>query len=674
MPIISNFPTGGNGSGGIALAPISNISTLFSSEKAYFKWTDPIDTIAGEVTLAEWAGTLLVRKAGSVPSSRRDGTVVLDSKVRNVYQNQYFCDSGLSNGVKYYYKFFPYSATHTYTSDVANEVTITPNAVMTDDVTNIEVVATLNGRVQIKWTDPAATKVVDGVTLATWASTKIVYKAGSYPTSPEDGTLFLNSTTHNGYSSTPLEVAGLTNGTTYYFGFFPISTEGAVNTNTANGITAIPNRIKITTVPTQSGSLTYNGGAQSPSWSNYDSTKMTLSGATSGTNAGTYSATFTPKNDYCWSDNSIAAKTVTWSIGKATGSLSLSKTSITLNDATPSTTFTVTRAGDGAISISSSNSNIAAVSLSGTTVTVTGKTTGTAVITVSVAAGTNYTAPSNKTCTVSSSVVSTILNDNDWATIRRISDAGTGANYWAVGDAKQIIINGTVGLTAISNYSVWAFILGFNHNSSREGSNRIHFQIGRTAQTYSSTNAICFIDSTYGKDYGNVGSFAMNSSAEWWNATSVGGWNACEMRGVVLGSNYTPTSPLSNTFLAALPRDLRAVMKFCTKYSDNTGDNSDNASYVTATTDYLWLLSEFEVQGVRAIANSAEQNYQLQYKFYKAGNSKTKYAHTSKISATWWTRSVRSEINTYFCYINAFGNMSSTYASAGCGVAPAFCV
>ena len=66
------------------------------------------------------------------------------------------------------------------------------------------------------WTDPAATKVTDGVTLATWASTKVVYKTGSYPTSPEDGTLALNSTTRNAHTSSPLEVIDLTNGTTYY--------------------------------------------------------------------------------------------------------------------------------------------------------------------------------------------------------------------------------------------------------------------------------------------------------------------------------------------------------------------------------------------------------------------------------------------------------------------------
>ena len=72
------------------------------------------------------------------------------------------------------------------------------------------------------------------------------------------------------------------------------------------------------------------------------------------------------------------------------------------------------------------------------------------------------------------------------------------------------------------------------------------------------------------------------------------------MRKTVLGSNSaSATSPTANTLLAALPADLRAVMKPATKYSDNTGGGSDTASYVTSTTDLLPLLSEFEYHGAR---------------------------------------------------------------------------
>lgn len=671
MPIISTFPTGSGGSGGgggIPLAPVTGVATLAASGKAYLKWTDSIDTVVGDETLAAWAGTLLVRKAGSVPANRRDGTVVVDNKTRDKYKSQYFCDSGLSDGVTYYYKFFPYSTTNTYADDPANEVTITPNPVPVDNVTGITVKAQLNGRVQLVWTDPAATKVTDGVTLATWASTKVVYKTGSYPTSPEDGTLALNSTTRNAHTSSPLEVIDLTNGTTYYFAFFPVTTEGAVNKSTTQRITATPNKTKITTVPSQSSTLTYDGTAKTPTFSNYNSAQLTLS-VTAQTNAGTYKATFTPKADYCWSDDSTTAKEVSWTIGKAAGSLSLNKTEVTLNTDKLSDTVTVTRAGDGVISATSSDTSVATVSVSGNIITVNhvNKKSGTATITVKVGAGTNYNAPSNKTFTVKAEFVpaKATLDTMSWADIRKVSDAGIAKDYWAVGDAKGLQINGTVSATSI-NQKVYAFILGFDHNSGREGTNRIHFQIGKTAAT---GTQICFVDAQYANWNGT---FTMNGSTSS-NSTNAGGWNGCSMRNTLLSQN--PLSPGSKSFMAALPSDLRAVMKSVTKYSDNTGGTTNAASAITATTDYLFLLSEWEVQGARTYASQYEQNYQQRYAYYANGNSKVFYRHSATGStAYWWLRSVLAGDSNRFCIVYTDGSALHNISGYSRGVAPAFCV
>lgn len=679
MPIVSFFPTGSGGSGGgggIPLAAVTGIKTLTSAGKVYIKWTDPDNIVVGDATLATWAGTLLLRKAGSMPTSRRDGTVVLDSKTRNAYKDEYFCDSGLSDGETYYYKFFPYTTVNAYTEDTANEFTATPNAVPTGDVSSLKVTSQLNGRISLTWTDPDEIIVEDGVTLSTWASTKVVYKVGSYPASPEDGTLALNSTTRNAHQSNPLEVTGLTNGTTYYFALFPISSDGAVNTNTVGRITAVPNKTPITTVPSQNGTLAYTGSELSPSWSNFNTAQLTLGGTVKGTAVGTYSATFTPTDDYCWSDGSTEPKTVTWAISKAAGSLTLSKTAITLNANAKSATFEVTRAGDGKISVTSSNTSAVKAALNGTTVTVESvdDNNGSANVIVSVAEGTSYLAPANKTCVVTAEFVSAVLNDNTWAAIRAASDSGKASSIWAVGDAKQIKVNGTVGSTAI-NMDVWAFILGFNHNSAKEGSNRIHFQIGRTAQNKTDTNGICFVDSTYGNYNANQGSFTMNPAANSSNSTNSGGWNNSHMRKTVLGSANSPTSPGSKTFLAALPSDLRAVMKSCTKYSDNTGGTSNNASAVTATTDYLWLLAEFEVFGTRSYASQYEQNSQLQYDYYKAGNSRIKYRHNALTStARWWLRSVFAGNTYFFCRVSTGGSAYNSSSGGSYGVSPGFCV
>jgi hypothetical protein len=70
----------------------------------------------------------------------------------------------------------------------------------------------------------------------------------------------------------------------------------------------------IDVVPSPKEELVYSGSVQSPQWDNYNPETLTLSGQTSGTNAGTYSAIFTPKEGYHWSDGTSAAKSVSWQI------------------------------------------------------------------------------------------------------------------------------------------------------------------------------------------------------------------------------------------------------------------------------------------------------------------------------------------------------------------------
>lgn len=69
--------------GGATVGNVSNISTLPGNGSVYVKWTDPEDG-GGQIS-ATWGGTLLVRKTGSTPENRMDGTIVVDSKVRNAY-------------------------------------------------------------------------------------------------------------------------------------------------------------------------------------------------------------------------------------------------------------------------------------------------------------------------------------------------------------------------------------------------------------------------------------------------------------------------------------------------------------------------------------------------------------------------------------------------------------
>ena len=514
----------------------------------------------------------------------------------------------------------------------------------------------------------AAQNAQDAANAALDAVSGIVYTINVLPS--QNGTLTYNgqaqSPSWNAYNPDALTLGGVTTGTnagTYTATFTPKGRyKWADGTQTAKEVTWTINAATMT-IPTQSNSLTYIGSAQSPTWNNYDSGKMTLGGTTSGTNAGSYNATFTPKTNYKWADGSTGAKTVAWSIAKAAGSLSLNKTSIKLTAAKTTDTITVTRAGDGKITATSSAPTVASVSVSGSVVTVTAKAKGSATITVSVGAGTNHTAPANKTCSVEVTLPTKVLNDNSWATIREVSSAGLGANYWAVGDVKEIKINGKVGNTTFSNLAVNAFILGFNHNSAKEGANKIHFQIGKIGST-----AVGLCDSQYNSTTSSSGYFNWNTSN-----TNSGGWNACYKRKTLYGNDGTPTSPVANSLMAALPSELLAVMQPVTKYTDNTGNSSNTSGAVTATTDYLFDLSEFEVFGSRTYANQYEQNSQAQYDYYKAGNSRVAYNHTAVTTAVWWgLRSPNYNNNYNFVIVWTDGNNNNNNANNSGGLRPGF--
>ena len=514
----------------------------------------------------------------------------------------------------------------------------------------------------------AAQNAQDAANAALDAVSGIVYTINVLPS--QNGTLTYNgqaqSPSWNAYNPDALTLGGVTTGTnagTYTATFTPKGKyKWADGTQTAKEVTWTINAATMT-IPTQSNSLTYTGSAQSPTWNNYDSGKMTLGGTTSGTNAGSYNATFTPKTNYKWADGSTGAKTVAWSIAKAAGSSSLNKTSIKLTAAKTTDTITVTRAGDGKITATSSAPTVASVSVSGSVVTVTAKAKGSATITVSVGAGTNHTAPANKTCSVEVTLPTKVLNDNSWATIREVSSAGLGANYWAVGDVKEIKINGKVGNTTFSNLAVNTFILGFNHNSAKEGANKIHFQIGKIGST-----AVGLCDSQYNNTISSSGYFNWNTSN-----TNSGGWNACYKRKTLYGNDGTPTSPVANSLMAALPSELLAVMQPVTKYTDNTGNSSNTSGAVTATTDYLFDLSEFEVFGSRTYANQYEQNSQAQYDYYKAGNSRVAYNHSAVSTAVrWGLRSPYYDLSGTFCIVYTDGAIDANYALRSLALRPGF--
>ena len=507
--------------------------------------------------------------------------------------------------------------TATYSNGATLKATgysFSPDTALTDGTTSVT----------IEYTEGGVTKTAEQAITVVHRLTKIEITAQPTKTTYEYGDSFQSAgmvvkatysdgATANvtGYSCSPtvLSTVGTQTITVSY-------TENGVTKTATTSVTV--NRKTISAVPSQSGTLTYTGSSQSPSWSNYNTTQLTIGGTTSGTNAGSYTATFTPKSNYRWADGTTTAKSVSWSIGKAAGSLSISPTSMTLDTTTKSKTITVTRSGDGAISASSNNTGAATVSVSGNKVTVTGKANGNAVITVSVAAGTNYTAPASKTCAVTVSFLKDNFADNDWSAIIAACHSGSVPSSWVAGNSKTMTINGT-------SYQV--DIIGKNHDTYASG--------GKAPLTFQLHD--CYADTKQ-----------MNSSN-----TNSGGWTSCAMR-----QTHLPA------ILALMPTEVQNGIREVNKLT-SAGSQS---STINTTADKLFLLSEIEIFGSVSYSKSGEGT---QYDYYKAGNSKVKNRNGS--AALWWERSPSASDSAIFCVVHSDGDAYFDGASYADGVAFGFC-
>lgn len=204
--------------GGTQLAQPTSVSLINTDESVVIKWTDPSDS-----TLAKWAGTLVVRKVGSAPTSKTDGVVVVDSKTRDSYKSTGFTDNNLTNDTKYYYGIFPYTTENAYTYDYTTS--ITPTAIYPTAPSGVSV-SSGNAQITVTFTKPSDATGI-----------RIVYGTTS-PESETDGTIIDTTTS-------PYTITGLTNDTTYYVRVYSYNAKGRFTAS--NAVSATPESLKIVT-------------------------------------------------------------------------------------------------------------------------------------------------------------------------------------------------------------------------------------------------------------------------------------------------------------------------------------------------------------------------------------------------------------------------------------------
>lgn len=380
-------------------------------------------------------------------------------------------------------------------------------------------------------------------------------------------------------------------------------------------------------VPTLTTALTYNGQAQTPAWNNYDSAKIDISGDTTGTNAGNYSTTFSVKAGYKWDDGSDAPKTIEWSIGKATPTLSLNPTSLSLVGTTPKTSK-ITYNGDGTLSVQSNNTGVATASLSGKTITATGVADGSTTIKVTASAGMNY---NSRTVNLSVSVTVYNFATDSWSKIAQASASGIASEVYSLGDTKDIELAG-IGTMTLE-------IADFDHDYL-------------SGLTLAQKAGISMITRDLLPD-----TRQMNSSN-----TNAGGFPASALY------DY-----LNGTILNGLPSDLRSVLKTIYKWY-GTGNETTNGQWRGCK---VWIPLEYELFGTTTLSPATEHTTgnARKYPIFTDNASRIKRQNNGSGSAQWyWEASPDASNAAGFCIVDSNGSPNTYYASITGGVCFGLCV
>lgn len=541
-----------------------------------------------------------------------------------------------------------------------------------------------NGKVSISWTDPNDV-TLEGITLSTWAGTKLVMNESNYPTNENDGTVVLDSTTRNQYQSTSYEVTGLTNNKIYYFALFPYSTDGIYNYSEAGRLLGKPSLVKLD--PCTDMNATATMGKVTVTWTDPNATKtengntatwqktvlVYKQGTTAPTdvNDGTIAVEETTRNQYQstgyevtslidgndYSFSLFAISTDGTSSDKVSVSAKLYATlTVTTEEASLYGKEVTITSGSQTVTGTFSNSGSVTLRipwLGNTTISATDGTD-TTTATVNIAEyGKSYNAE------LSFFKIVTFADGTDEEIAAMIEAHYNNkiniADYWAVGDIREIGLSAMsatyVGESHLSGTYKFA-IADFDHDDLTTPIN------GHTKAAVTLTQVDCLMDTD---NRNNPVNGQSNTENGYMNRrdTNVGGWKECARRKWCNEIYY-------NAIVG-----IKDIVKEVNKKTSA----GNKIATIETTADKVFLLSEIECSGSNTCSVAVEGN---QYQYYKnavANRYKLPKWSSSQITNIWRFRSPSSSDTYAFCRVTADGNiLASLGASNPGGIAPCFCI
>ena len=461
------------------------------------------------------------------------------------------------------------------------------------------------------------------------------------------------SPTWSNYDITQLEISGDTNGTnagTYTAIFTPKEgykwSDGSV---IGKSVAWTIGKATISTVPNQSSVLTYTGSSLSPTWSNYDSNKMTIGGTTSATNAGSYKAKFTPKSNYMWSDGSTEAKSVTWKINKKSISTVPSQSgTLTANGSSQSPTWSNYDSNKMTIGGTTSATNAGSY-----TATFTPKSNYQWSDGTTTAKSVTWTIKANKPTLVAwssgtNAQIKAMIDGyyNNLLTLDEIK------SVWKVGDKRSVTLSAmsaTNNLESHRSQTVQYVIIDFDHDTLTTAIN------GHTKALLTlNQDKILISSDSKTTSNGDSETGKMNPSTLQYDD-----WGTCARR-----------TWCNSTYYNAIPSGLRSLIKPVTIYYND----GSNLSSVLSCSDYTFLLSDVGIAG--SGASTYLQNYDTQYEYFKTTSNRYKLPtwSSSHVSTSWWERSPLYNRANAFCRMNNDGTAGYNSAVTLYGISPVFCI
>ena len=223
----------------------------------------------------------------------------------------------------------------------------------------------------------------------------------------------------------------------------------------------------------------------------------------------------------------------------------------------------------------------------------------------------------------------TILENNSWATIRKVCEAGRASDYWSVGDVKMV--------------------------TGGDG--------------YSRPVMIVDMSGLYGKHV--VFQFRQMTSNNYaWNPSTNIDDNNCCNNYLISDMNVTNLVAGSTCYNEIMSAELGAELTNTTFKVAKNGTNS----LVVDVTNKLFLPAEREIFASRSYSRQEEWNALSRFQYYAANDSsaaRTLVNPSTGSADSWWLRSPFLD-NTYRACRVYDGNADLSSASIARGVAPCF--